>query len=59
MPRVLCPDPTPNRQPPQAFAAAMDALGITNDTTVVVYDHLGIFSAPRVWWTFKVFGHDK
>lgn len=43
----------------QGFAAAMDALGITNDTTVVVYDHLGIFSAPRVWWTFKVFGHDK
>ncbi|GLI69812.1 hypothetical protein VaNZ11_014516, partial [Volvox africanus] len=41
------------------FAAAMDALGITNDTTVVLYDHLGIFSAPRAWWTFKVFGHDK
>ncbi|GLC41314.1 hypothetical protein PLESTB_001076300 [Pleodorina starrii] len=43
----------------QGFAAAMDALGITNDTTVVLYDHLGIFSAPRAWWTFKVFGHDK
>ncbi|KXZ50229.1 hypothetical protein GPECTOR_17g867 [Gonium pectorale] len=43
----------------QGFAAAMDALGITNDTTVVLYDHLGMFSAPRVWWTFKVFGHDK
>ncbi|PNW74402.1 hypothetical protein CHLRE_13g607050v5 [Chlamydomonas reinhardtii] len=43
----------------QGFAAAMDALGITNDTTVVLYDHLGVFSAPRVWWTFKVFGHDK
>ncbi|GFR49869.1 hypothetical protein Agub_g11971, partial [Astrephomene gubernaculifera] len=43
----------------QGFAAAMDALGITNDSTVVLYDHLGIFSAPRVWWTFKVFGHDR
>jgi thiosulfate/3-mercaptopyruvate sulfurtransferase len=20
---------------------------------------MGIFSAPRVWWTFKAFGHDK
>ena len=43
----------------EAFAAAMDALGITNDSTVVVYDCAGIFSAPRVWWTFRAFGHDK
>lgn len=43
----------------QAFAAAADALGITNDTHVVVYDRTGLFSAARVWWTFKVFGHDK
>ncbi|MFQ5973298.1 MAG: sulfurtransferase, partial [Alphaproteobacteria bacterium] len=26
---------------------------------VVVYDAHGIFSAPRVWWTFRVFGHDR
>lgn len=43
----------------QAFAAAADALGIANSTQVVVYDRLGIFSAARVWWTFKVFGHDR
>lgn len=43
----------------EQFAAAMDVLGIRNDTTVVLFDHLGVFSAPRVWWTFKVFGHDK
>ena len=41
------------------FAAAMDALGITNDSTVVVYDTAGVFSAPRVWWTFRAFGHDQ
>lgn len=41
------------------FAAAMDVLGITNDTSVVLFDHLGVFSAPRVWWTFKVLGHEK
>jgi len=26
---------------------------------VVLYDRSGIFSAPRVWWTFKAFGHDR
>src|SRR5262245_40012986 len=24
--------------------------------TIVVYDGSGLFSAPRVWWTFRVFG---
>jgi thiosulfate/3-mercaptopyruvate sulfurtransferase len=43
------------------FASAMSALGIRKDDTVVVYDtyELGIFSAPRVSWTLKVFGHDQ
>lgn len=43
----------------QAFAAAADCLGIANDTQVVVYDRSGLFSAARVWWTFKIFGHEK
>ena len=42
-----------------AFAAAADALGITSDTQVVVYDRLGVFSAARVWWTFQVFSHPR
>ncbi|CRK32881.1 hypothetical protein BN1723_018505, partial [Verticillium longisporum] len=43
------------------FAATMSELGIRKDDTVVVYDtkELGIFSAPRVGWTFKIFGHPK
>lgn len=48
---------------PQAkhFAAAMSELGIRKEDTVVVYDtkELGIFSAPRVGWTLKIFGHDN
>ena len=24
--------------------------------TIVVYDGAGLFSAPRVWWTFRTFG---
>jgi thiosulfate/3-mercaptopyruvate sulfurtransferase len=43
------------------FAKAMEELGIRREDTVVVYDspHIGIFSAPRAAWTFKVFGHDR
>lgn len=43
------------------FAKAMSGLGIRRDDTVVVYDshEMGIFSAPRVAWTLKVFGHDS
>lgn len=44
---------------PELFAREMGALGIGDGDMVVVYDSMGIFSAPRVWWTFKAFGHDK
>lgn len=41
------------------FARAMGRLGVRRDDSVVVYDskELGIFSAPRVAWTLRVFGH--
>jgi thiosulfate/3-mercaptopyruvate sulfurtransferase len=38
------------------FGAAVGALGISNDDTVVVYDSVGLYSSPRVWWTFRIFG---
>lgn len=41
------------------FAEAVTALGISNDDDVVVYDGFGFFSAPRVWWMFRIFGHDR
>jgi thiosulfate/3-mercaptopyruvate sulfurtransferase len=40
------------------FSAAVGALGIGNGEAVVVYDHSGIFSAPRVWWMLKAMGFD-
>jgi thiosulfate/3-mercaptopyruvate sulfurtransferase len=42
--------------PPEVFSSAMRQLGIGDGQTVVVYDGLGLFSAPRVWWTFRIFG---
>ncbi len=41
---------------PEMFSSAMRELGIGDGQTVVVYDGLGLFSAPRVWWMFRVFG---
>ncbi|TCT02442.1 3-mercaptopyruvate sulfurtransferase [Aquabacter spiritensis] len=41
---------------PRAFATAVGALGIGDGVRIVVYDSLGLFSAPRVWWTFRAFG---
>ena len=40
------------------FANAVGALGIGDGDRVVVYDTRGVVSAARVWWTFRVFGHD-
>jgi len=41
---------------PDQFGKAVGNLGITENDTIVVYDGTGFFSAPRVWWTFKIFG---
>jgi thiosulfate/3-mercaptopyruvate sulfurtransferase len=41
---------------PTQFAQMAGALGIADTDTIVVYDGLGLFSAPRVWWTFRIFG---
>jgi thiosulfate/3-mercaptopyruvate sulfurtransferase len=41
---------------PEDFAKAVGQMGIGNDTTVIVYDGAGLFSAPRVRWTFRAFG---
>jgi thiosulfate/3-mercaptopyruvate sulfurtransferase len=40
------------------FAAAAGALGIANDTTVVVYDTAVGQWAARLWWLFRAFGYD-
>jgi thiosulfate/3-mercaptopyruvate sulfurtransferase len=38
------------------FAKEAGALGIGSDDTIVIYDGAGLGGAPRVWWTFRIFG---
>jgi thiosulfate/3-mercaptopyruvate sulfurtransferase len=42
---------------PPAFATAVRRLGVDVGSAVVVYDTVGVFSAPRVWWSFRAMGH--
>jgi thiosulfate/3-mercaptopyruvate sulfurtransferase len=44
---------------PKQFGEAVSALGIGDGDTIVVYDSLGLYSAPRVWWTFRIFGAEN
>lgn len=47
----------PNTVPSEKyFENEAQKLGINNDSCVVVYDDLGVYSAPRVWWLFRIFG---
>lgn len=49
--------PLPHMLPsPADFAHMVGALGISETMTIVIYDEIGLFSAPRVWWTFKTMG---
>jgi len=41
------------------FSKDVAALGVGRDDTIVVYDGAGLGGAPRVWWTFKLFGAKK
>jgi thiosulfate/3-mercaptopyruvate sulfurtransferase len=41
---------------PVRFSSAMRRLGVGDGMTLVIYDGAGLFSAPRVWWMFKVMG---
>jgi len=41
------------------FAAAAGKLGVSDADTIIAYDGHGIFSSPRVWFTFRLFGADN
>ncbi len=41
------------------FASRMKKMGVGDGMRIVVYDNDGLFSAARVWWTFRAMGHDE
>jgi thiosulfate/3-mercaptopyruvate sulfurtransferase len=42
------------------FAERMAGLGLSDSDHIVIYDGSGQnLSAPRVWWMFRTFGHDR
>lgn len=43
---------------PEKFSSRMRKMGIGDGKRVIAYDSVGLFSAARAWWMFKVFGHD-
>lgn len=47
------PSTLPSTEP---FETEARALGISNDSFIVVYDDKGIYSSARAWWLFKTFG---
>lgn len=50
----------PHMLPPVAdFENFMTSNSIANDDHIIVYNTHSCFSAPRVWWTLRYFGHDK
>jgi thiosulfate/3-mercaptopyruvate sulfurtransferase len=50
--------PFPNTMPSQEqFQQEARNLGINNESSIVVYDNLGLYNSPRVWWMLKAMGH--
>ncbi len=41
----------------EQFEHGCQTLGISNSSKIIVYDNLGIYTSPRVWWMFKTMGH--
>ena len=60
--REICDNhsPFPHMMPNESdFQNSVQKLGINQDSAIVVYDSIGIFSSPRVWWMFKAMGFEN
>lgn len=60
--RQICkPNTTlPHMMPgPELFQQEVRKLGINHDSTIIVYDDVGIYASPRAWWMFRAMGHSS
>lgn len=52
-------NPLPHMMPSAVqFESDVCELGVNQDSVIVVYDRVGIYSCPRAYWMFKAMGHD-
>jgi len=59
---VLCDHNTslPHMMPSaEFFTDEMQKMGVNQNSAIVVYDKVGIYSSPRAWWMFRALGHDQ
>lgn len=55
-----CASPFPAMMPaPKQFEKECRSLGINQKSIIVIYDDIGIYFSPRVWWMFKSMGHNQ
>ena len=51
LPHMLCSE--------KQFETEAKNLGINSESIIVVYDNVGVYSAPRAYWMFKTMGHSE
>lgn len=53
-------NPLPHMMPtPKLFEREVRALGVNQNSFIVIYDRTGVYSSPRAWWMFKAMGHEQ
>lgn len=55
-PNCSLPHMMPSRE---LFQEKVQALGINNESDIVVYDDVGLYASPRAWWMFRAMGHER
>ena len=43
----------------ELFQEEVRKLGVSSDSTIIVYDDVGLYASPRAWWMFRAMGHEK
>lgn len=57
---IVVNEPVPNMLAPASkIEEVVGSRGITRDSHVVIYDNNSGMDSARLWWTLKLYGHDK